>query len=77
LALLADIAPFPGKRVSLLLKFPDRGEQLRVEGNVVYSVASGIAGYRHRIGIEFLPFAERRGCNSPKVLEALAQVETK
>jgi hypothetical protein len=77
LALLADIAPMLGKRVSLLLKFPDREEEFRVEGKTVYTVATGIAGYRHRIGIQFLPFAERRGCNSPKVLEALVQFEKK
>jgi Tfp pilus assembly protein PilZ len=75
LALLADTAPMPGKRVSLLLKFLDRKEDLRVEGKIAYTIATGIAGYRHRIGIQFLPFGERRGCNSPKVLEALIQFE--
>ncbi len=75
LALLADVAPMPGKRVSLLIKFPDRKEELRVEGKIVYTMATGIAGYRHRIGVQFLPFAERRGCNSPKVLDALVQFE--
>ncbi len=76
MAFLADAAPLPGRRVSLLLKFPER-EGVRVEGNVVYAVASGVAGYRRRIGIQFLPFEERRGCNSPKVLDALTQIGPK
>ena len=77
LAFLADSAPMPGKRVSMLLKFPEREEDLRVEGSVVYAVATGIAGYRLRVGVQFLPFAARRGCNNPKVLEALVQFESK
>jgi hypothetical protein len=77
LGFLADDAPVPGKRVSLFLKFSEREEDLRVEGKVVYTVATGIAGFRHRIGVQFLPFAERRGCNSPKVLKVLVEFESK
>jgi hypothetical protein len=76
LAFLADISQLPGKRSTLFLKFPGREDELRVEGNVVYAVATGIVGYRYRIGIQFLPFADRRGCNSPKVLDVLVQFET-
>lgn len=74
LAFLNDSSLPTGKRVSLLLTFPDNPE-LQVEGRVVYSIATGVAGYRYRIGIEFLPFAEKRGCNSPKVMETLAKIE--
>ncbi len=77
LAFLADVALMPGKRVSLLLKFLEKEEELPMQGKVVYAVATGIAEYTCRIGIQFLPFAERRGCNSPKVLEALVQFESK
>jgi Tfp pilus assembly protein PilZ len=76
LALLADLAQLPGKRVTLLLRFPEREDELRVEGNVVYAVATGIAGYRYRIGVQFLPFNDRRGCNSTRVLDVLVQFET-
>jgi len=76
LALLGDLPQLPGKRVILLLKLPGREDELRVEGNVVYAVATGIAGFRYRIGIQFLPFADHRGSNSPKVLDALVQFET-
>jgi hypothetical protein len=76
LALLGDLPQLPGKRVILLLKFAGREDELRVEGHVVYAVATGIAGFRYRIGIQFLPFADRRGCNSPKVLDTLVQFET-
>jgi len=77
LAFLTDVAPLPGKRISMLLKFPEKQHALRVDGNVVYTVATGIAGYRQRIGVQFLPFAEKRGCNNPKVLEALVEFESK
>jgi AraC-like DNA-binding protein len=75
LSFLADYAPKPGKWVSLLLKFPGREATRRVEGRVVYAVATGIAGYRYRVGIKFLPFAERRGCNTPKVFDVLVEFE--
>ena len=77
LAFLADVVLMPGKQVSLLLKFQEKEEELRLLGKVVYAVATGIAGYSWRIGIQFLQFAERRGCNSPKVLEALVHFESK
>ena len=77
LAFLADVALMPGKQVSLLLQSQEKEEELRLLGKVVYAVATGIAGYSWRIGIQFLQFAERRGCNSPKALEALAQFDSK
>ncbi len=75
LAFLADEAPKPGKQVSLLLKVPGKDDDLPVEGRVVYSVATGIAGFRYRAGIQFSPFADRRGCNTPKTLEILVAIE--
>ena len=75
LAFLADQALRPRQRVSLLLKFPREEEILRLEGREVYAVATGIAGYRYRIGIRFLPFAERRGSNTPKALDVLLRIE--
>jgi hypothetical protein len=71
LALLSDVVPALRKRVSLLLSFPDHTEELPLEGRIVYGVATGIAGFRHRVGIQFLPFEDRRGCNHPRILEAL------
>jgi AraC-like DNA-binding protein len=58
LGFLSDDAPVPGKRVSLLLKFPEKEKDLPVEGRVVYTVATGIAGYRHRVGVQFLHVVE-------------------
>jgi hypothetical protein len=71
LALLSDAALATDKRISLWLQFPEKGEELRLEGTTVYAVATGIAGFRYRVGIQFLPFADRRGCNDPKVLDLL------
>jgi hypothetical protein len=75
LAFLADQTLQPKDRVSLLLKFPAEQGMLRLEGRVVYSLATGIAGFRYRIGIQFLPFTGERGCNSGKALDILANLE--
>jgi AraC-like DNA-binding protein len=74
LAFLADQALSPGRQISLLLKFPG-DETLRLKGRVIYSVATGIAGYRNRIGVQFFPFADRRGCNNLKALDTLGDLE--
>jgi AraC-like DNA-binding protein len=75
LAFLADYAPKLGMWVSLRLKFPGREDILQVEGHVVYAVATGIAGYRYRVGIKFWPFANRGGCNALKALDVLIDFE--
>jgi hypothetical protein len=75
LAFLADQALEPPRRLSMQLKFPGGEETVQLEGRVVYSVATGIAGYRYRVGVQFLPFAERRGFNSPKILDTLVELE--
>jgi hypothetical protein len=76
LAFLDDFSLVPGARVSLLIAFPKKESQLKVEGRVVYAVATGIAGFRWRIGIQFLPFAAKKGYNDPKILEVLKKFET-
>jgi AraC-like DNA-binding protein len=71
LALLSDAVLATDKPISLMLKFLDKSEEIRLEGRTVYAVATGIASFRYRIGIQFLPFANRRGCNHPKALDIL------
>jgi hypothetical protein len=75
LAFLADQAPKVGRWVSLLLKFPGEEDTLCLEGHAVYAVATGIAGYRYRVGIKFLPFSEQRGFNTLKALDILDKFE--
>ncbi len=75
LAFLTDEPPAPEERVTLFMKFPGSETTLRVKGTVVYSLATGIAGYRCRVGIKFLPFADRRGCNDLKTREILLNIE--
>jgi hypothetical protein len=75
LAFLTDYAPKLGMWVSMCLKFPEREDILRVEGHVVYVVATGIAGYRYRVGIKFWPFANRGYCNALKALDVLVGFE--
>jgi hypothetical protein len=75
LALLADESVQPQKRISLVLKFPGEEETLQVEGRVVHSVATGIAGYRYRLGIQFMPFGKQKGANTLEALDALTRIE--
>ncbi len=75
LALLADQSLKPQKRISLLLRLPGEEETLQMEGRVVYAVATGIAGFRYRIGVQFLPFSEKKGQNTIKALNALIRIE--
>jgi hypothetical protein len=75
LALLTDLALKANKRISTLLKFPGEEEIIRVEGRILYTVATGIAGYRYRIGVQFLPFSGQKGCNDLKSLNVLTKIE--
>jgi hypothetical protein len=75
LALLTDHALSANKRISTLLKFPGEEELVQVEGRIVYSVATGIAGYRYRIGVQFLPFSGQKGCNTLASLGFLINIE--
>ena len=75
LAFLDDLLQKPGMRISMLLKLQGREEEIPLEGSVVYSVATGIAGYRYRVGIQFLPFTDREGCNSLETLAILIKFE--
>jgi hypothetical protein len=75
LGFLADITQEPGKRVTLLLTLPGMKELLELNGHIVYSVATGIPGYRYRVGIRFLPFTEGRGCNRLETLSILKRFE--
>jgi hypothetical protein len=75
LAFLSDLAQKPREKILLLLRIPTEPDALQIRGHVVYSVATGIIGYRHRIGVRFFPFAEKRGCNSPKALDVLVKLE--
>jgi len=75
LAFITDRALKPKKRILLLLKLPGKDDFVLVKGYVAYIVATGIAGYRYRIGVHFLPFTESRGCNNLRTMETLAALE--
>jgi AraC-like DNA-binding protein len=75
LAFLTDQNLKPQKRILLLLKLPGIEDALHLRGSVVYSVATGIAYFRFRIGVQFLPFSDRRGHNPLKAREILTGIE--
>jgi hypothetical protein len=74
LAFLSDQLAAVNRRISLILKFPGE-EALQLEGRVVYAIATGIIGYRYRMGVEFLPFADKRGCNTLTSFDILVRLE--
>jgi len=75
LAFLADQDPGHKKRISMLLKLPGEEGALQIEGRIMYAVATGIAGFRYRVGVQFMAFSERRGCNTLKALDVLTRIE--
>jgi hypothetical protein len=74
MAFLSDTPLKPGRRISLFLEYSDTNDELRLEGNVVYSLAVDIGGYPYRIGVRFVPFEPKEGCNSPENLEVLSKL---
>jgi hypothetical protein len=60
LALLSEIALTSGKRVSLSLKLPEKSEEFQMEGRIVYAVATGVADFRYRIGVQFVTLMDAR-----------------
>jgi hypothetical protein len=74
LAFLGDQSVLAKKRISLIIQFPGE-EALQVKGSVVYTIATGIAGFRYRIGVTFSPFDDKRGCNTLASLNVLARLE--
>ena len=75
MAFLSDRPSRPGRKVSLLLNCTEIKEKLRLEGYIVYAVATDMAGYQFRVGVRFMPFEAKRGCNAPEALHILAQLE--
>jgi len=74
MAFLSDRPLKPGKRVSLFLNCVERKDELQLEGDIVYALASEIAGYQYRVGVRFIPFEAKEGCNSPEARESLAKL---
>jgi hypothetical protein len=75
LAFLADQDPGHKKRISMVLKLPGEEGVLQIEGCIMYAVATGIAGFRYRIGVQFMAFSDRKGYNTRKALDVLTRIE--
>ncbi len=74
MAFLSDSPLKPGRRVSLFVKCLVGEDALRLEGDVVYSLAQEKTSYSYRIGVRFVPFEAREGCNPPESLERLTKL---
>jgi len=74
MAFLSDSPLKPGRRISLFLECLAGDDALRLEGDVVYSLAVEKTSYSYRIGVRFVPFEAREGCNPPESLELLTKL---
>jgi AraC-like DNA-binding protein len=75
MAFLSDRPSKPGRTASFLIKYDDTKDALRLEGNIVYAVATDTTGSQYRIGVRFLPFDAQKGCNLPESLAILKQLK--
>ena len=69
----------PGRRLGLQLNYSSVDPALTLQGRVVYfnPLPRNHTSYCFRIGIEFMPFTGKRGCNTPDVLEVIMRLEKK
>ncbi len=63
-------------RVAIALILPKNETAAILEGKIIYSIPRGAGlSSRFRVGVEFAPFAERRGFNSLRSLDVLDKLE--
>jgi hypothetical protein len=75
ISFLADESLKPGKRISLLLMLPNQAKAIHIDGRTIYAIATGIAGYRYRIGTKFVRFSFKYGYRKPVTLEIFDEFE--
>lgn len=74
MAFFSDRLLKPGRKVLLSIKCEERNVPLTLQCHVVYAMATDMPGYRYRIGVRFMPFEARKGCNPPETLNSLVRL---
>jgi Tfp pilus assembly protein PilZ len=63
--------------VSLKISLPEEPSPLILRGQVRWTSLNPAMSYKYQIGIQFDPFAWKKGCNHPEVLEKIMKLEQK
>jgi Tfp pilus assembly protein PilZ len=64
-------------QVSLKISLPEESSPLILKGRVRWTSLNPAMSYKYQIGIQFDPFALKKGCNHPEVLEKIMKLEQK
>ncbi len=64
-------------QVSLKISLPEEPSPLILRGKIKWTSLNPAKSYKYQIGIQFDPFALKKGCNHPEVLEKIMKLEQK
>ena len=64
-------------KISLKISIPDEPSPLILRGRVRWTSLNPATDYKYQIGIQFDPFALKKGCNHPEILEIIMRLEQK
>lgn len=64
-------------KVTLKISVPGEKVPLSLKGRVKWAFADSGKNYKYKIGVQFNPYAEKRGQNSPGTLEKIIALEQK
>jgi Tfp pilus assembly protein PilZ len=64
-------------KVSIKISLPEESSPLILRGRIRWTSLNPAMSYKYQIGIQFDPFAWKKGCNHPEVLEKIMKLEQK
>ncbi len=64
-------------KVSIKISIPEESSPLILKGRIRLTTLNPAMSYKYQIGIQFDPFAWKKGCNHPEVLEKIMKLEQK
>lgn len=64
-------------KISLKISIPEEESSLVLSGQVRWTSLDPALSYKYQIGIQFDPFALKKGCNQPEILEKIMKLEKK
>jgi Tfp pilus assembly protein PilZ len=64
-------------KVSIKISLPEEPSPLILRGQVRWTSLNPAMSYKYQIGIQFDPFAWKKGCNHPEILEKIMKLEQK
>lgn len=64
-------------KINLKISIPEEESPLVLSGRVRWTSLNPTMSYKYQIGIQFDPFALKKGCNHPEILEKIMKLEKK